>query len=357
MAAMLLTMSLQAQTLPLRGSVVSPTDKNIQYIGRVSFVNPERPRFNFPGTQIVAAFEGTSLKMLARPETGYFMAQIDGGEAFKVSFNAPRDSVVTLATALTPGRHTVRLMYCIEGLFRHPEFWGFVLDEGCSLTAPPAASERKIEFIGNSITCGYGVESTKKEAPFEDETENHYYTYATITAKALGAQHTAIARSGIGIYRNYNGPRTGNKDNMPWQYEYTLFNDHSERWDFSRWQPQLVCINLGTNDLSTPNFDIKLFEKNYRDFLKTVRGHYPKAKIVLCTGPMLGDKESAEQRKVLDAICQDSHKAGDTEVFRFDFSFQRGDLGYGASWHPSYWQQQKMAAELIAFLRPLMGWW
>ena len=144
---------------------------------------------------------------------------------------------------------------------------------------------------------------------------------------------------------------------MPWQYEYTLFNDHSERWDFNRWQPQLVCINLGTNDLSTPNFDIKLFEKNYRDFLKTVRGHYPKAKIVLCTGPMLGDKESAEQRKVLDAICQDSHKAGDTEVFRFDFSFQRGDLGYGASWHPSYWQQQKMAAELIAFLRPLMGWW
>ena len=29
---------------------------------------------------------------------------------------------------------------------------------------------------------------------------------------------------------------------------------------------------------------------------------------------------------------------------------------YGASWHPSFWQHQKMAGELIAFLRPLMGW-
>lgn len=356
MAAMMLAISLQAETLPVGGSVVKPTDKNIQYIGRVSFANPERPRFNFPGTQIVAAFEGTSLKMMARPESGYFMAQVDNGEAFKVSFNAKRDSVVTLATALMPGRHTVKLMYCIEGLFRHPEFWGFVLDKGCRLLPPPALSERQIEFIGNSITCGYGVESITKEAPFEDETENHYYTYATLTAQALGAQHTAIARSGIGVYRNYDGPKTGSKDNMPWQYEYTLFNDHSEKWDFSRWQPALVCINLGTNDLSTNNYDIKRYETNYRQFLKTVRSHYPKAKIVLCTGPMLGEKESSEQRKVLDAICRDTNKAGDTEVYRFDFSFQTGDLMYGASWHPSYWQQQKMAAELIAFVRPLMKW-
>ena len=78
---------------------------------------------------------------------------------------------------------------------------------------------------------------------------------------------------------------------------------------------------------------------------------------MLCTGPMLGEKEAAQQRNVLDAICRDANKAGDKEVFRFDFSFQTGDLMYGASWHPSYWQQQKMAGELIAFLRPLMGWW
>jgi lysophospholipase L1-like esterase len=345
-----------AVTMPVKGSVVKASDKRIQYVGRVSFAKPDVASFNFPGTQIIAAFEGTSLKMMARPESGYFMVQIDNAEPFKVGFNAKRDSVVTVATALPAGIHSFKAMYAIEGLFRHPEFHGLILDEGCSLVEAPALPERKIEFIGNSITCGYGVESITKEDPFEDETENHFYTYATLTAKALGAQHTAIARSGIGVYRNYDGPKAGNKENMPWQYEYTLFNDHSERWDFSRYQPQLVCINLGTNDLSTPNFDIKLYEKAYRAFLKTVRGHYPNAKIVLVTGPMLGEKESSQQRKVLDGIRKDFNDNGDKEIYRFDFTFQTGDLMYGASWHPSFWQHQKMAGELIAFLRPLMGW-
>ena len=104
------------------------------------------------------------------------------------------------------------------------------------------------------------------------------------------------------------------------------------------------------------NFDIKLYEKNYRSFLETVRGHYPNAKIVLVTGPMLGEKESSQQRKVLDGIRKDFNDNGDKEIYRFDFTFQTGDLMYGASWHPSFWQHQKMAGELIAFLRPLMGW-
>ena len=173
-------------------------------------------------------------------------------------------------------------------------------------------------------------------------------------------------------------PMTGSAENMPWQYEYTLFNKHDEKWDFAKYQPQLVCINLGTNDLSTDNYDIQLYEKNYRMFLTTVRSKYPDAKIVLLTGPMLGEKESSEQRAALDRICADANKSGftlanktvvdkkgkikkvkkqgDKEIYRFGFSFQRGDLGYGASWHPSKLQHQKMAKELLPFLKNLMNW-
>lgn len=273
----------------------------------------------------------------------------------------------------------VRLMYVIEGLFRTPEFHGFILDKGCSLLHPSALPERKIEFIGNSITCGYGVESIEMTDPFEDETENHWLTYANIVSDSLHAQHTSISRSGIGVYRNYNGPKTGDVKNMPWQYEYTLFDKQEEKWDFSKYQPQLVCINLGTNDLSTPNYDISLYEKNYRRFLKTVRSKYPDAKIVLLTGPMLGEKECGKQRAVLDRICKDANENGftlasnfvkdkkgklksvknpksDGEIYRFDFSFQTGDLGYGASWHPSKLQHQKMASELLPYLKELMNW-
>ena len=376
----LFMMKVQASTtLPIAGNVVKASHPLIQYIGRVSL--SDIARFNYPGTTIQACFEGTSLKMICRPMTGYFMAQIDGHEPYKVGFNAERDSVVTLATALPEGVHRVKLMYVIEGLFRNPEFHGFVLDKGCQLVAPPALPERKIEFIVNSITCGYGVESIEMSDPFEDETENHWLTYANIVSDSLQAQHTSISRSGIGVYRNYDGPKTGSAENMPWQYGYTLFNKHDEKWDFAKYQPQLVCINLGTNDLSTPNYDIQLYEKNYRMFLKTVRSKYPKAKIVLLTGPMLSEKESSEQRAVLDRICTDANnngftltdtssinkkekvkktkktkKQGDNDIYRFDFTFQTGELGYGASWHPSKLQHQKMAGELLPFLRKLMNW-
>ena len=373
----LFMMKVQASTtLPIAGNVVKASHPLIQYIGRVSL--SDIARFNYPGTTIQACFEGTSLKMICRPMTGYFMAQIDGCEPYKVGFNAERDSVVTLATALPEGVHRVKLMYVIEGLFRNPEFHGFVLDKGSQLVPPAALPERKIEFIGNSITCGYGVESMEMSAPFEDETENHWLTYANIVSDSLLAQHTSISRSGIGVYRNYDGPKTGSVENMPWQYEYTLFNKHDEKWDFSKYQPQLVCINLGTNDLSTNNYDIQLYENNYRMFLKTVRSKYPAAKIVLLTGPMLDEKESSLQRAALDRICNDARKngftlpddavvgkkgknkktkkSGDKDIYRFDFSFQTGDLGYGASWHPSKLQHQKMAGELLPFLRDLMKW-
>ena len=210
------------ETVPIKGSIISPSDKFIQYTGRISFTNPERPAWNYPGIQIVASFEGTSLRMIAKPRSGYFVAQIDQAEPFKVAFRGERDSVVTLATALPNGVHTVRLMYAIEGYEFFPEFWGFVLDKGKKLVETPALPSRKIEFIGNSITCGYGNEGLKKEEGFDYATENHYYSYASITSRNLNAQHWVVARSGIGAYRNYGEAKTGSpRSCMPVQYEYT----------------------------------------------------------------------------------------------------------------------------------------
>ena len=344
-------------TLPLQGTVVSPTDGNIQYIGRICFQNPERPRFTVRGTQINIRFTGTSLRLWAKPKSGYFMAQVDGAEPFKVALTGERDSVVTLATALPQGEHSLHLMYIIEGYDLKPDFRGFVLDRGARLLPPPALPERTIEFVGNSITCGYGNESIVASDPFEYETENHYLTYAQLTCRALGARAHVVARSGIGVYRSYDGPKTGTPENvMTTEYEYTNLYDRSERWDFSRYQPQLVCINLGTNDLSTNNYDVDLLKAAYKKFLLQVRGHNPKARIVYLCGSMLNGKELDIARQTLNEVVDEARRQGDQEVYRFDFTPQTGDIRYGASWHPSVWQHQKMAAELTAYLRSLMQW-
>lgn len=333
------------------GTFVQASDPQIQYVGRVSWRKADVASFNFPGTEIRARFSGTSLKMVCRPMTGYFMAIVDGSKAFKVGFNAPKDSVVTVAAALTPGEHTVRLQYAIEGWERHPEFKGFILDADSKLLPSAPLPTLKLEFIGNSITCGFGVENPVASGPFEEETENHWYTYANIVTDSLHAIHTSISRSGIGVYRNYDGPREGSAEPMPTQYPYTLFNDHSERWDFSRYTPDIVFINLGTNDLSTNNYDIHRYEQAYRAFLATVRGYYLKARIILLSGPMLGAKDNEAEKAVLNRIAKDFRKKGDKLIERFDFTPQDGSLGYGASWHPSKRQHQKMAEELLDFLR------
>ena len=354
-------------TVPLKGTVIKPSNPDIVYTGRISFTNPDRPAWNYPGVQIMAAFEGTSLRMIAKPRSGYFMAQIDQAEPFKVAFRGERDSVVTLATALPEGRHLVRLMYVIEGYEFFPEFWGFVLDEGRQLVKAPLLPSRKIEFIGNSITCGYGNEGLKKEEGFDYATENHYYSYASITARNLQAQHWVVARSGIGAYRNYDGPKTGNPDsNMPVQYEYTGYawkpelrkepTFLQEKWDFNRYQPDVVCINLGTNDLSTPNYDLSLLKQGYQKLLKMVRQHNPKAKIVLLTGSMLYHQELQLAKQLLDEVTAEAQKAGDKEVYRFDMAPIDGNEFYGNDWHPNIYQDEKMAGELTAYLRKLMNW-
>ena len=370
LTALLTMMGLGAfaiETVPIKGSIIRPTDPFIQYTGRISFANPERPAWNFPGIQIVASFEGTSLRMIAKPRSGYFMAQIDQADPFKVAFRGERDSVVTLATALPNGVHTVKLMYAIEGYEFYPEFWGFVLDKGKKLVETPALPSRKIEFIGNSITCGYGNEGLKKEEGFDYATENHYYSYASITARNLEAQHWVVARSGIGAYRNYAGPKTGNPEsNMLAQYGYVGYawkpdlrkeaTFLSEKWDFSRYQPDVVCINLGTNDLSTPNYDLQLLKQNYQKLLKMVRQHNPKAKIVFLTGSMLYNKELQEVKRLLDEVTAEAQKAGDKEVYRFDMAPISGEEFYGNDYHPNIYQDEKMAGELTAYLRGLMNW-
>lgn len=358
LATALFTQSAMAvTTLPVKGLLVKPSDKNLQYVGRVALQNTDAATFRFPGTQIIASFESTSLKMLCKPQSGYFMVQIDQAEPFKVAFTGEKDSVVTLATALPNAAHTARIMYCMEGLDLKPEFRGLIIDNNGRLLTPQPLSERTIEFIGNSITCGYGIESTDANDHFSYDTENHYFSYAQLTARALDATPMVVARSGIGIYRNYNGPKTGTPGEcMPDHYDFTLFPEKDVRWDFSRFTPQVVCINLGTNDFSTDNYDTKRYEDAYYKFVGQVRNHYPEARIVLLCGSMLNGKELDDCRQALDNVAQRMEKKGDKAVYRFDFSPQDGRLKYGADWHPSYWQHQKMASELTSFLRALMEW-
>ena len=332
---------------------VPADDPNIVYMGRTSWRTPGCVSFTYPGVSIFADFEGTSLQMKAKPGSGDFMVEIDGGLPFRIHFGE-KDSVMTLVEGLPDGTHSARLMYAVEGHEFRPEFRGFYLDGGKKLAPAPQLPRRRIEFIGNSITCGYGIESEDRDAPFTYETENHYYTYAALTARALEAQHLVVARSGIGVYRNYGSPASGSPDCMPAMYEQTLFLDSTEQWNHDLYTPDVVCVNLGTNDVSEDKYDENLLTDAYRGFAAHLRGIYPKAKIVMLTGCMLNGRQLDAVKKALDTVTAERRAKGDDEVYRFDFTPQTGSLGYAPGWHPTMRQHRKMAVELTTYLKKLM---
>lgn len=329
-----------------RETIIPASDSRINYMGRIHWDHKGYGSFTYPGTSALFRLKGSSLKMATSPGSGSFVVEIDDNDPVKVNFS-PTDSILPLAENLGNSIHDVRITYAIEGYDHHPQFRAFLTDG----TIEPIGRkpELKIEFIGNSITCGYGIEDSDPQGGFSYDTENHTLTYAHRTARALNADYNVVARSGIGIYRNYGSPLQGDIMTMPHEYDYTMLYNHNHKWDFSRFTPDIVCINLGTNDLSEGNYDLSLFEAHYRSFLRHLREVYPDAKIVLLTGSMLQGEELMKIKSVLDRLASEDHN-----FFRFDMSPQTGELGYGADYHPSERQAEKMASELTDFLSTLI---
>ena len=128
-----------------------------------------------------------------------------------------------------------------------------------------------------------------------------------------------------------------------------MLYDPSQPWDFTSFRPHIICINLGTNDTSLNDYDIDLYEAAMGSFIDHVRTVNPGAMVVLLTGSALTGERLSDVKGALDRVA-----ASRSGVYRFDMSPQTGELGYGADWHPSAAQHQRMASELLPFLKSLM---
>ena len=163
---------------------------------------------------------------------------------------------------------------------------------------PAPAKNIKMEFIGDSITCGYGVDDPDKEHHFKTATEDVTKAYAYKTALALNADYSMVSVSGYGIISGFTND--GNKipqQTIPQYYDklgfsYNKFADSitvsETEWDFERYKPDIIVINLGTNDMSYATTDERKaeFEDGYLDFLKKVRSLNPDSYIFQTYGVM-----------------------------------------------------------------------
>ena len=66
---------------------------------------------------------------------------------------------------------------------------------------PPAPHH--LAFIGDSLTCGYGIDAASPEDAFSIATEHAAKSYAAQTAKLLHADAHILSYSGFGVYSGF----------------------------------------------------------------------------------------------------------------------------------------------------------
>ena len=117
--------------------------------------------------------------------------------------------------------------------------------------APPARAvpgrARRIELLGDSISAGYGSRGTAAlnaahRCPPDVVTSGNYYTYNWQIAEHFDADLVPLAWSGKGIINNCCDT-IGQR--MPQYWRQTLAGTNVSDWNFARFVPDMVLINLG----------------------------------------------------------------------------------------------------------------
>lgn len=240
------------------------------------------------------------------------------------------------------------------------------LDPHGGKITPTAAKSRKIEFIGDSMTCGYGVDDYDLSHGFSTATEDCTKSYAFKTAQLLSADVSLVCFSGFGIVSGYTGTGEKNTNDLvpPYydNYGYTQSagfdgqDPASTAWDFSRFSPDVIVINLGTNDMSYTLGDpdrTNEFTQGYTAFLKQVRSSNSNTRMIC----MLGTMGNLLNQAMNDAVKQYSEQTGDKNISTLDVPVQ--DVysdGCTIQSHPSEATYDKIAKQLSEKISADMGW-
>jgi len=329
--------------------LIPADDKNITYVGRIDFNDPKKPKFWASGVYIRAKFQGTNCEIVINDEEkwgsfhNYLEVVIDGIPS-RIRTSG-KTNTIKVAAGLSEGFHTIEICKDTESSIGYLEFLGFKC-KGLLPIGPE--SERKLEFIGNSITCGAGSDQSvvKCGAGVWHDQHNAFMAYGPVLARKLNAQWYLSSYSGIGLIHsccNINFT-------MPEVYGKMNFTPDGNSWDFSRYTPDAVTICLGQNDGVQ---DSLAFCNAYVLFINGIREKYPQAHIICLTSPMGDEKLTSVLKNYLTGIVNNMNEKGDLKVHRFFFS---RSYKSGCDSHPDLEEHQQIAGELEPFLKKVMGW-
>ncbi|WP_228472808.1 RICIN domain-containing protein [Streptomyces cyaneochromogenes] len=318
--------------------------------------NGNTVQYSWPGVYFEGRVSGTGVGIVLNDSAADYDVQIDGS---------------TVATLVTPGNtthwinglsnstHSVRVVKRNDTPGDTSTFGGFVAAPGGTVLSKPAARSRQIEFIGDSLTVGYGNLSNSRTCTWDQlkRNTNSDVSYGALTARKLNADYQINGYSGLGMVRNYNGGRT----DVTYRsfYDRALLNDSGDVWQNpGTWRPRVVVVNLGTNDFSTainpgePWTSDSLaagYRTAYGDFIQKLRTRYGADTTIVAVG-------AGQYAGHVQQVVKARNDAGDSRV-RYWFLDDSGLDFLGCDWHYSAADDRLIADRLTSFIAGLPTGW
>lgn len=325
----------------------------VTYVGRYDTVSDGSVSYDWTGVFFETDITGGYLAIdVSEAGTSWHNLFIDGQWQQKIKITGDKPQRLVLAQKLSKGTHRIRLQKCTEGQYGCTTIHQFILRQGGKMS-PVERKERMIEIYGDSYTCGYGTESQKANDRFSIDTENCDKAYGCIIARYFDADYALTAHSGQGMVRDWGDPKQISDVNMSTRYTH-VFDDHGNKeYTFTHYRPQLVLINLGTNDFSPVAIPTdEQYVGAYLQMIKTIQDKYSGVKI-LCVTP---HSASRYLQASLQLLAERVNGMPNVYMANPLSGMVTEERDMGADWHPNYQGQCKIAMALIPQISAIMGW-
>lgn len=322
--------------------LLTAADPRIKHLGRV-YATGKTAYFAWTASGLEFRINGTDAEIRIKPigasEAPLLKVFIDG--AFEDTLKIETDQFYTVCENLPDGEHSIKIVKQNDAsqgavMLTELRIKGSIMDK-------PADSKRRIEFIGDSITVGMGNLGRTDIDGGKAANQDGMRTYAALTALSLNAEFSVIARSGCGVVRDASGYPDIIFDKMYYDYG-SRFILH--QWDFSVNIPDVVVINLGTNDYFG-GVSGEEIEAGVRVLIEKIRENYPDAHIIWAYGLMTYGLWGNIQAAITEL--------GDPRISFCSLPEQNADT-VGAAGHPGLKAHNAAAQVLTAHIKAVMGW-
>lgn len=354
--------------------IFAVTEENVKILGR-HYYEDDTCQLPFSGSTVAFTFHGSRLEARIKSNASvlddnsfcYIDIYIDDSKSpLKHIALHSDDATYLLYEANTIRDVAVRIVKTSEAKYGKLGFVSFCTDTD-EKPVPFAYSDRRIEFIGDSITCGYGIDGRFMIDTFSTGNENPVKAYAMLTSKALHADYHLVSWSGIGTTSCYVPPEIEEPSNewliqdiYPYidsidELTHNVARENWKQWHFGNFIPDLIVVNLGTNDASyTRNKKerVEVFYKDYLIFIQSVRESNPNS-VILCT---LGTMDQSLCSTVESVVNQLRTQKNDSNLYYYHLDLQAEEDGLAVDYHPTSATHQKVALNLTAEIRRIMEW-